>query len=149
MSLPSCCATRVKRYAIVVFLVPLAARLTPPPPPPQITCAVDLWALGIIIFQLLTGKVPFKADTDYLIFQQILSGDVPLDQIEDADGRDLVARLLHQMPAERIGCGDGGWETLKAHPFFAGVELRTEAGVPGWSPPVKAEEKAAEEKAAE
>lgn len=29
------------------------------------TFTTDLWALGIIIFKMVTGKVPFKGATDY------------------------------------------------------------------------------------
>jgi 3-phosphoinositide dependent protein kinase-1 len=28
----------------------------------------DIWALGCIIYQMITGEVPFKADADYQTF---------------------------------------------------------------------------------
>lgn len=31
----------------------------------------DLWALGCIVYQMLTGEVPFRANYDYIVFQMI------------------------------------------------------------------------------
>lgn len=34
--------------------------------------ATDLWALGCIIYQMISGLPPFRASTEYLIFQKVL-----------------------------------------------------------------------------
>lgn len=33
----------------------------------------DMWSLGVVVYQLLTGQLPFYADTDHLVFNKILS----------------------------------------------------------------------------
>ena len=33
--------------------------------------AIDLWALGCIIYQMVTGIPPFQAQNEYLIFQKV------------------------------------------------------------------------------
>ena len=38
----------------------------------EATCASDLWALGCIIFKMLTGKVPFPGMNQYAVFPLIL-----------------------------------------------------------------------------
>lgn len=38
----------------------------------QLTKAADLWALGCILYQMISGLPPFRAGSEYLIFQKIL-----------------------------------------------------------------------------
>ena len=40
----------------------------------ETTTSVDLWSIGVMTFQLLTGRVPFKGKTEYLTMQEVLKG---------------------------------------------------------------------------
>lgn len=42
----------------------------------QASSASDLWALGCIIHQLLTGRPPFRAPSEYLTFQVFATSGV-------------------------------------------------------------------------
>ena len=98
------------------------------------TKACDLWALGCMIFQMLSGKSPFREATEYLTFESIMGhcrGTRPLEYpvcINDMT-RDLISALLRQEEAQRLGAaemeddevGGNGYKALKAHPFFEGV----------------------------
>jgi 3-phosphoinositide dependent protein kinase-1 len=81
--------------------------------------ACDLWALGCIIFYMLLGTVPFKASTEYLLFQAIRNceynfpGDFPHQAAQH-----LVQELLVQDPGARAGLGKEGLDALKRHAFF-------------------------------
>lgn len=68
-----------------------------------VSYASDLWALGCIIFQLLTGSPPFKGASEYLTFQLVTARDFQFPTDFPADARDLVDGLLQLEPADRIG----------------------------------------------
>lgn len=92
-----------------------------------ITPAADLWALGCIIYQMISGLPPFRGSNDYVIFKEILSCAVDFPQGFDKDAEDLVRRLLKIDPRERLGAQDefGYYESIRAHPFFAGIDWQT------------------------
>uniref|UniRef100_A0A7S3R3C7 non-specific serine/threonine protein kinase n=1 Tax=Dunaliella tertiolecta TaxID=3047 RepID=A0A7S3R3C7_DUNTE len=95
----------------------------------------DLWALGCIIFQLLSGKPPFKAASEYLSFQKVTDVDYTYPEAFPAVAKDLVDKLLVVDPDERLGASD--LQDLKRHEFFAGVDwgsLRSQKA-PSYIPP--------------
>ena len=82
----------------------------------------DLWALGIMIHRMLTGKYVFEEANDYLTFEAIKKGDFHLSKDMPEDVRDLIIKLLKKKPEERLGSGKPGsgneMAKLKEHPFF-------------------------------
>ncbi|KAG3163574.1 hypothetical protein PI126_g5464 [Phytophthora idaei] len=94
--------------------------------------AVDYWALGILIYEMLVGYTPFgtgDGDTTQL-FRNIAmirtganSVDFPFHLQENCPHAcDLVRRLLQGDPTKRIGVGINGDQELRQHPWFSRIE---------------------------
>lgn len=75
----------------------------------------DIWAFGCIIFQLLVGRPPFKAGTEYLTFQKIVGLEYEFPAGFPPAARDLVERCLVLDPSRRLTV-----EHIKNHEFFDG-----------------------------
>lgn len=89
----------------------------------------DLWALGTIIFQMITNVMPFDAPNEYLIYKKIQSLDYAFPQNMEPSARDLISRLIRLEPLERLGAMDDleqGYKSIRQHSFLAGLD-NTEA----------------------
>lgn len=91
--------------------------------------AVDWWAFGVFLYELLYGRTPFKGPTKEATLKNILNKELRfpslgggLDENEEmVKARDLISRLLERDPRRRLGATRGAAE-IKRHPFFKGVE---------------------------
>ena len=90
-----------------------------------------------LLFQMITGKVPFRGNSEYLTFQKILkcqlrwpggsggseggSGDSggSGEAAVDPDLKDLILGLLVAKPSERLGGTLESYAALRAHRFFS------------------------------
>jgi serine/threonine protein kinase len=118
------------------YMSPEQVRGEPPSP------ATDVWALGVILFQLLTGKPPFAAGTRAELAHQVLEEAAPSPQHSRRDLDPALAavclRCLEKGPARRYSSAAaladdlrrwlsggprwlGPWRWLRRHPFRASV----------------------------
>jgi len=67
----------------------------------------DLWSLGVLLYQALTGEPPFRGDGYEALFRQVLSHEPPapstLREEIDRDLDYIVLKLLRKTPAHRYG----------------------------------------------
>nr|AML79305.1 putative LOV domain-containing protein [Poliomintha bustamanta] len=86
------------------------------------TSAVDWWALGILLYEMLYGYTPFRGKTRQKTFANILHKDLRFPRSKEVSlhGKQLMYRLLHRDPKNRLGSREGANE-VKQHPFFRGI----------------------------
>ncbi|KAK0729889.1 kinase-like domain-containing protein [Lasiosphaeris hirsuta] len=88
------------------------------------TTAVDWWALGILIYEFLTGYPPFWHQNPIEIYKQIVEKPVvfPHDPPISPAAQDIIRQLCTVDRSRRLGNISGGAARVKAHPFFNGVD---------------------------
>jgi len=84
--------------------------------------AVDWWAFGILIFEMLVGQPPFCADDPMEIYQKILRNRVTYPSIVSKNSRDLISKLLVSNPSQRLGALKKGHRDVSGHVFFKPVD---------------------------
>ncbi|KAK4156985.1 kinase-like domain-containing protein [Chaetomidium leptoderma] len=88
------------------------------------TTAVDWWALGILIYEFLTGYPPFWHQNPIEIYKQIVEKPIVFPQepaISEA-AKDIIRQFCTVDRSRRLGNISGGAAKVKAHPFFAGID---------------------------
>lgn len=68
---------------------------------------VDCWALGVILFELLSNDLPFfhkdaKKFKEQILTKKIVLNDYPPLRNVSREGRDLLMKLLQKDPKKRI-----------------------------------------------
>lgn len=94
--------------------------------------AVDWWTLGVLLYELLHGKTPFKGSTNEETIINIIKHPLSFPKSESSckssrreeeelsRAHDLISKLLVKNPKKRLGSCKGALE-IKRHEFFKGV----------------------------
>lgn len=64
--------------------------------------------MGALLFELLTGLPPFYTNDKKQLFHNILRGHLVIPDHLSPNARDLIQRLLHRDPKQRLGSGPTG-----------------------------------------
>ncbi len=74
---------------------------------------IDIYALGIILYELLTGRVPYEGDSMGEILMKHLSAEPDLEDVDPAL-RPVIQKALAKKPADRYQTVEGFIEHLLA-----------------------------------
>lgn len=88
--------------------------------------SVDWWALGVLLYELLTGDVPFHSVHLDVLYRRILKQPLSFPSYLSDQAVDLLEQLLNRDPKLRLGSKRGAME-IKQHPFFKGISWNSVA----------------------
>ena len=74
---------------------------------------VDIWCIGVLLFELTTGSVPFKGNDIETLKSNILHLKISWPKEMNPDARDLISKILKLDPSQRMPLED-----MLEHPFF-------------------------------
>jgi len=81
---------------------------------------VDLWSLGCLMYEMLNGRPLFNFNTGKVDINEYKKKIILPNNFSD-EAKDLITKLLDLDPKKRIGAGNKGFENLKKHKYFEGI----------------------------
>eukprot|EP00043_Microstomoeca_roanoka_P027278 m.13995 g.13995 ORF g.13995 m.13995 type:complete len:748 (-) comp7482_c0_seq1:51-2294(-) len=82
--------------------------------------SADWWSFGVLMYEMLTGELPFTSDNRKTTMQMILKARLSMPQFLSPEAQSLLRKLFKRVPTARLGYH--GAVEIKAHPFFAGID---------------------------
>ena len=97
----------------------------------------DLFALGIVMFEALTGRLPFSDESPLKLMLDVVQAEIPdiraINAEVDADTARILTKLVAKEPADRYQSAAELVAELEAHPLVAGkgTQLGLQVRKPG------------------
>lgn len=82
--------------------------------------ASDIFAIGLLLYEMLFGDVPYTATDEKTLYDQIRNLAVEMPEEISQEAEDLILKLLIKDPERRLGSKNK--EEIKRHPFFKNLD---------------------------
>ncbi|NWV61049.1 KS6A3 kinase, partial [Malurus elegans] len=86
------------------------------------TQSADWWSFGVLMFEMLTGTLPFQGKDRKETMTMILKAKLGMPQFLSPEAQSLLRMLFKRNPANRLGAGPDGVEEIKRHAFFSRID---------------------------
>ncbi|XP_064342543.1 ribosomal protein S6 kinase alpha-2 isoform X2 [Camelus dromedarius] len=86
------------------------------------TQSADWWSFGVLMFEMLTGSLPFQGKDRKETMALILKAKLGMPQFLSTEAQSLLRALFKRNPCNRLGAGIDGVEEIKRHPFFITID---------------------------
>lgn len=83
---------------------------------------MDWWAIGILTYEMSTGRPPFQSDQPIKIYEKILSGKYKLPSHLTDEIKDFMRCLIQADVTKRYGNLKNGVDDIKTHKWFCGID---------------------------
>ncbi|KAL4238647.1 RAC-gamma serine/threonine-protein kinase [Mactra antiquata] len=102
--------------------------------------AVDWWGTGVVMYEMMCGRLPFYNRDHDVLFELILLQAVKFPRTLSEDAKALLGGMLVKNPKERLGGGEADVQDIMGHPFFKNInwqDLYEKKVSPPWKPDVR------------
>ncbi|CAL8268397.1 unnamed protein product [Merluccius merluccius] len=83
--------------------------------------AVDWWGLGVVMYEMMCGRLPFYNQDHERLFELILMEEIRFPRNLAPEAKALLAGLLKKDPKQRLGGGPNDAKEVMSHAFFVTI----------------------------
>uniref|UniRef100_A0A8P4GGH7 non-specific serine/threonine protein kinase n=1 Tax=Dicentrarchus labrax TaxID=13489 RepID=A0A8P4GGH7_DICLA len=83
--------------------------------------AVDWWGLGVVMYEMMCGRLPFYNQDHERLFELILMEEIRFPKNLAPEAKALLAGLLKKDPKQRLGGGPDDAKDVMSHKFFTSI----------------------------